>query len=874
MVNAIDQTIEGRKLSESQKSAIREPGENICVNAGAGSGKTLTILGKIIHILDKKLAKPEEILVMAFNRRVSIELKKRVNDLAKEFPNFSNDLQNISVMEGPDRKIHTFHSFCYSEIVQNLNKTLAKYLQTKGKKNLKANEDDEHGDEADTRQKTNKFFNDLVEEMVKTDEKFGKFIIEYFLSYLKIYKDIFKEIKTYEDYQKKILRQKLQPLSSPKFQVGEVRSVEECEIANFLFLKGIEYIYEDPYPKDKIPKDWTKGYKPDFHLIKKDEKGNIIYDVYIEHFGLDKNGNPPYFFTDREGYKKKHFDKIKLHKKNNTKLICTYSHQKLDNTLLKFLTNELKNNGISVPDKNALSNEEALEAFKKNKYTNSFINLIRVFITNFKIRELTLDDLNKGLNVKDKDENIFFEGYKKRKAESFIYLFKKFYNSYQNYLDRESKNGAIDFEDMIILGKKTIDINKLKYLIVDEFQDISPLRASLIQNLRAKSNFSLFCVGDDWQSIYRFAGGEIGIMVFESEFEKYFGKRTKKDLQSTHRFNNRLCEVSSNFILANSEGQLPKKIQSIKKINEPPIEIFEQDKVTNDFSVRKHVIKQLDQIFEKHKNDEEPIKVLFLSRFNTTTYSNSYDDLRKLIQAIFAKKMLSRDKRKIHFSTIHKAKGAEFDYVFLMNVNNEALGFPANIDDDELLKLIINHVDIYPDEEERRLFYVALTRTKNKVFIYSTTGDKTSSFINEISGSDNFKLGYHYQKNNIERLNRPDIALEISSIDNKIPKEDNPAKNKGLEKDFIIEQINDVKELDIEKFYKEIKNSKGEEVELLINDHQNNPEIIKIKPHNKAKTGKEKIYSLGFFVREFEKDELFYKLRDKYKIIKKLAVKK
>ena len=84
MVSAIDQIIEGKKLEESQKEAILAEGKNVCVNAGAGSGKTLTILGKIIHLLDKKLAKPEEILIMAFNRKVSIELKKRVNDLAKE----------------------------------------------------------------------------------------------------------------------------------------------------------------------------------------------------------------------------------------------------------------------------------------------------------------------------------------------------------------------------------------------------------------------------------------------------------------------------------------------------------------------------------------------------------------------------------------------------------------------------------------------------------------------------------------------------------------------------------------------------------------------------------------------------------------------
>ena len=680
------------------------------------------------------------------------------------------------------------------------------------------------------------------------------------------YKDIFTEIKTLQEYKEKILIQRREPLRSPKYKVGEVRSVEECEIANFLFLKGIEYIYEDPYPEDKIPKNWANGYKPDFHLIKKDKNGKVIYDVYIEHFGLDKNGNPPKWWQKPEEYKKGHLDKIELHKNNKTKLICTYSYQKLDGTLLESLTNQLKKNGISVPSKNVLTNEEALVAFKKNKSATPFTNLIRVFLTNFKIRELNFNYLKTRLNIKDKDGNLVFEDYRRRKTEAFIYLFETFYKSYHEFLKNESKDGSIDFEDMIILGKKNINIDNLKYLIVDEFQDISPLRASLIKNLRKFSNFKLFCVGDDWQSIYRFAGGEIGIMVFESEFEKYFGKRIKKDLQSTHRFNDRLCEASSIFVLANKDGQLPKKIKSKKKINEPPIEIFEQEKTTNDYSLRKHVIKQLDQIFDKHKNDEEPVKILFLSRFNTTTYSNLYDDLRKLVSIIFANKM-KRGKQQIKFSTVHKAKGAEFDYVFLMNVNSEKLGFPSNIDDDEIMKLIIDHVDIYPYEEERRLFYVALTRTKNKVFIYSATGDKASSFINEISNLHQFKLDYHYKQNKIETLNKPDVILEVSSIDNKISKEKNPARKSGIEKGFIIETINELKKIDKEKYYDEIRRIKGKEVSLLVNDGQNNPEIIKIKPFNKAEKDEDEKYSLGFYVSEFEKDEYFYKLRDKYKVI-------
>jgi superfamily I DNA/RNA helicase len=424
---------------------------------------------------------------------------------------------------------------------------------------------------------------------------------------------------------------------------------------------------------------------------------------------------------------------------------------------------------------------------------------------------------------------------------------------------------------MLILGRKYVDLENLKFLIVDEFQDISPLRASVIQNLRKKHNFKLFCVGDDWQSIYRFTGGEIGIMVFESEFEKYFGKRKIVDLEYTYRFGSRLCEAATNFILTNEKGQLKKAVKSIKTDNRPPIEIFLQEGVDNDFSVRKHVIKKLDELFEIHKNDEKPIKILFLSRFKTNTYYNFYDDLRQLVMRVFAnKKFVVETMDYIRFSTVHKAKGVECDYVFLMNINNTRLGFPCNIDDDEILKLIINHIDAFPYEEERRTFYVALTRTKNRVFVYATKGDKISSFINEISGNQ-FKKNYHYISTEIEPLPKPKVFLEISSFKNikNIKKEDHPAKKKGLEKDFLIEEINEIKHPTKDEFYEEVRNSKGKDITLLIRTHQNEPEVMKIKPINLSEEEDEEKYSLGFYVREIEQDPLFFELMDKYKKISK-----
>ena len=179
-------------------------------------------------------------------------------------------------------------------------------------------------------------------------------------------------------------------------------------------------------------------------------------------------------------------------------------------------------------------------------------------------------------------------------------------------------------------------------------------------------------------------------MVSNSEFKKFFGTREVFNLKYTYRFDDRLCEASSNFILKNEKGQLKKIVKSVKPNIQNPIEIFLHDKIENDFSLRKHVIEKLEELFKKHQNDEKPIEILFLSRFNYYTYTNAYTDLKNLVKDIFANKST-----KIKFSTVHKAKGAEADYVFLMNVNNRNLGFPANIDDDRILKLVVENIDIF-----------------------------------------------------------------------------------------------------------------------------------------------------------------------------------
>ena len=238
MVAAIEQKIEGKYLEESQRKAILEPGKNILVNGGAGSGKTFTILAKILHILDQNLAKPEEIIVVAYNTSVANDLRDRFEKLAEIFPNLENKIKKVSVAYGKkcpecnkfvSRQIHTFHSYCYDLLKKNEKPQIAKYLEESERKLQEL--------------RKAKFLEKIVEEIGSKDKSFFKKINNFFLNYIHHYKNIFKDINNMADYNRAIKPRHvaLKIIDKDDEQIPlSVNSIEELEIANFLYLKGIE----------------------------------------------------------------------------------------------------------------------------------------------------------------------------------------------------------------------------------------------------------------------------------------------------------------------------------------------------------------------------------------------------------------------------------------------------------------------------------------------------------------------------------------------------------------------------------------------------------------------------------------------------------
>ena len=244
-----------------------------------------------------------------------------------------------------------------------------------------------------------------------------------------------------------------------------------------------------------------------------------------------------------------------------------------------------------------------------------------------------------------------------------------------------------------------------------------------------------------------------------------------------------------------------------------------------------------------------------MARYRDYRYRNGYENLKKYITNIFKNKIINKDGKKEHiiqFSTIHSAKGSEADYVFLMNVSDGYMGFPSTIENDPLLKLVIEDIDEFEHEEERRLFYVALTRTKKKVFIY---GKKEAYFIEEVLNDKKIKEGDHYKNSEIPQLKKPDRVLVLYLVKGNKKKIDpqTPAKNVGLKNNDIITKVNGEPNPTKEDLKLALRDSNGDEINLHIRNEEGKIEEKKIKPYNENK-GKKATKKWSINARYYERE--------------------
>ena len=228
----------------------------------------------------------------------------------------------------------------------------------------------------------------------------------------------------------------------------------------------------------------------------------------------------------------------------------------------------------------------------------------------------------------------------------------------------------------------------------------------------------LYCVGDDWQSIYRFSGSDMALF---SQFSEYFGATEINKIETTYRFGEPLVSLSSNFIQRN-KAQIQKNIHSSNSKMKTELEFYSYE--------RRDYCNMVGQLVASIPSDKS---IFLLGRYSFDDYylSFMYKSIKEGNRFYYIIKG-----RKIEFLTVHKSKGLEADYVILLQCNKDTYGFPSLVYDDPVLNYVLTKCDQFPYGEERRLFYVAITRARTKTFVLY---DKRfpSVFVNEFVSSEN-----------------------------------------------------------------------------------------------------------------------------------------
>ena len=441
------------------------------------------------------------------------------------------------------------------------------------------------------------------------------------------------------------------------------------------------------------------------------------YPIYHEHYGVNRNGKASQF-GDEEGkeYVIGMNWKRRIHSSYKTDCIETYSYEFEDGTIFEKLETELKNRGVEF---HPLSNQEIFNALKsiyENKAFKSFINLISSFLALYKAN---YKDVNGFEELKNHD---FRNRYEKNRALLFLDIVKDIYSFYIDYLNKE---GKIDFDDMILSAMEEIehtDKYRYRHIIVDEFQDISISRMKFLKKLIEHGDAKLFSVGDDWQAIYRFSGCDLNIFL---EFEKYFGDSAITKITTTHRNSQELQDIAGPFIKKNPK-QFNKSINSSRHLEKPVRIMWYSDKKYVAFLDTLRIISKKNPnahvlVLGRNNKDFEDIALdnrIFID------YKNSNETTTYIRCPAFPN-------MKLTYSTVHGSKGLEEDYVILISADDDRIGFPNKMEDDELLDLVLSRKSEYEYDEERRLWYVALTRTRSYTFIIANF-DKPSIFLKEI----------------------------------------------------------------------------------------------------------------------------------------------
>jgi DNA helicase-4 len=663
----------GNDLNLHQQQAVVRDGIYNQVIAAAGTGKTLALTYRIAYLIYNGVD-PSNIAALTYTKEAAKEMEQR---LADEF-----QIENVDV-----RNLHSF-AFRIAQQATAFDRDVA---QSRDKHNL-------------------------VEEVIREETERGGEFETHYVQFLAHYDDDQISLDQFEDKTDYVAERRRSTYGT---LAGEtVASHAEKVIADFLFTHNISYQYNSIV-------EWAETdngpYRPEFYLPD--------YDCYIEHWGIDENGEVADWF---DWSTKKYHNKIRWAREQFSetefKLIETYEFEHEVGTLEQALTHRLREYGV---DLEKLGFEEFLDStFEYNEKEDDVLSSFTDFISNAKTFNIEPQEIDRRVTKDDPRQYHF--------AQCSQLLLKR----YNQFLETHE---LLDFEDMIYDAIDVIRANPEQYadqyehVLVDEFQDVSMSQIQLIENFVGPDRAHLFCVGDDWQSIYSFQGSEVRYFV---DFAEFFGSPVQTFLTTNYRCPEPVLD-SGNELIRKNEEQIEKTVEAAKTGGARPV----LHRLGGEYgSYSKRVASYAAELVAEWIDEGvEPGEIMVLCR-----YDRGAPYLR-LLKNNFANEGIPYDGKRDHYRpndmpgerddafdpeagvstiSVHQSKGREAKRVLILHASTGPVGFPPDERDDDLIAPV-QDVETNTRAEERRLFYVAMTRATEELHIQTQSGYE-SPFIYDI----------------------------------------------------------------------------------------------------------------------------------------------
>lgn len=661
-------------LNDKQREAVISENKRLLVLAGAGSGKTKTLLQKLIYLIEEKGVSPSKILAITFTKNATNEMLDRLiisADSTGEYEKQLFDKRRTKIEKDKERflqqkkhkwidglTVKTFHSFCYSVLRNDGVNEFDNKFRIIGDE--KKDEEDELSKHVAPETVFEVFHKILIENCENTEYllKLKRYILDYIVDKIHLKKDdnnfFSKDGKHFTT------------LDGTK-----VRSKSEQFIADWFYRHSIKYEYE---PELNV-KDFS--FHPDFFVPEA--------NLYLEHISD---------LSYPTKAKEEQFQKGKL------LLVKTFDSMTKDSALFNHTLDKVIKNRLPSDYQKSTSLNYREEFNHYHSDVKDFIQQVIRVTDMIKVENISIDTVLQNAR-KDQHERI------RNFYELAIPIVKGFIDyctnkSYLDFNDLISKSTSLFLNHDDVIQKYR---NKFEYILVDEFQDVNNLQVELIKLLLTNKT-QLFCVGDDWQSIYGFRGSNVNYIV---EFEKHFDNAEIIKLNLNYRSTQNIVGAS-NEVIKHNKFKVDKDVQA-SKISEHKIVVFSGNNLEENIQFCSEKVNEL--LKDGFNNDE----ILFLYRRN------------KMFSPYF--NFFKGEGTRVQGKTIHASKGLEAKVVFIIGLTEGNGGFPDIWLEDRIFQIIkkANH-DVLM-EEERRLFYVAITRAKDKLFLITEKGNE-SSFLKEI----------------------------------------------------------------------------------------------------------------------------------------------